>query len=120
MSGILESSQIKSGIIGDSPDTAKAWVQFNASQAIQSSYNVSSITDVGTGDQDVNFQSAMANDDYSVNITYGGTQDAYLALSIQGSVQDATKFTVWSRYQVHSGSVGVRDPARVMCTVFGD
>ena len=61
------------------------------------------------------------NHEWNIRIKsdHGGTQDAYLALSIQGSVQDATKFTVWSRYQVHSGSVGVRDPARVMCTVFG-
>ena len=119
MSGLIGTSKSRSGVVGSSKDTAKAWVQFNASQAIQSSYNVSSITDVGTGNQDVNFLSAMANDDYSVNVTYGGSEDAYVAISGNGSVLDATKFTVWSQYMT-TASGGSRDPARVMCTVFGN
>jgi hypothetical protein len=119
MSGLLETSQIKSGVIGDTPDTAKAWVQFNASKAIQSSYNVSSVADIGVGNADVNFQSAMANDDYSVNVTYGGSEDAYVAISGIGSVLNGTKFTVWSRYHVDASTLGARNPAFVSCTVFG-
>ena len=119
MSGLLETSQIKSGVIGDTPDTAKAWVQFNASKAIQSSYNVSSVADIGVGNADVNFQSAMANDDYSVNVTYGGSEDAYVTLTTVGSVLNTTKFTVWSRYQVSGSNLGARNPAIVSCTVFG-
>ena len=47
---------------------AKAWVNFNGTGtvAIRSSYNVSSITDDGTGKYDVNFSTAMADNDYSV------------------------------------------------------
>ena len=47
---------------------ARAWVNFNGTGtvAIRSSYNVSSITDDGTGKYDVNFSTAMADDDYSV------------------------------------------------------
>ena len=47
---------------------AKAWVNFNGTGtvAIRSSYNVSSITDDGTGKYDVNFSTAMTDDDYSV------------------------------------------------------
>ena len=47
---------------------AKAWVNFNGTGtvAIRSSYNVSSITDDGTGKYDVNFSTAMSDNDYSV------------------------------------------------------
>jgi hypothetical protein len=47
---------------------AKAWVNFNGTgtPAIRSSFNVSSITDNGTGDYTVNFTTAMPNANYSV------------------------------------------------------
>ena len=46
---------------------AKAWVNFNGSGtvAIRGSYNVSSITDDGTGKYKVNFSTAMADTNYS-------------------------------------------------------
>jgi len=52
---------------------AKAWVNFNGTGtvAIRSSYNVSSITDNGTGDYSVVFSTAMSDADYSANITAG-------------------------------------------------
>ena len=47
---------------------AKAWVNFNGTGtvAIRDSFNVSSITDNGTGDYTVNFTTAMPNANYSV------------------------------------------------------
>jgi hypothetical protein len=44
----------------------KAWVNFNGTStvAIRASYNVSSITDNGTGDYTVNFTSALADANY--------------------------------------------------------
>lgn len=50
------------------PGTAKAWVNFNGTGtvAIRASYNVSSITDNGTGDYTVNFTNALADANYSV------------------------------------------------------
>ncbi len=47
---------------------AKAWVNFNGTStvAIRASYNVSSITDNGTGDYTVNFTSAMADANYAL------------------------------------------------------
>jgi hypothetical protein len=46
---------------------AKAWVNFNGTGtvAINGSFNVSSITDNGTGDYTVNFTTAMPNANYS-------------------------------------------------------
>ena len=52
---------------------AKAWVNFNGTGtvAIRSSYNVSSITDDATGKYDVNFSTAMSDNDYTV-VSDGG------------------------------------------------
>jgi hypothetical protein len=46
----------------------KAWVNFNGTGtvAIRASYNVSSITDNGTGDYTVNFAAALVDRNYSV------------------------------------------------------
>ena len=56
---------------------AKAWVNFNGTGtvAIRASFNVSSITDNGTGDYTVNFTTAMvdANYAYSLSLTYPTT-----------------------------------------------
>lgn len=47
--------------------SAKAWVNFNGTGtvAIRASFNVSSITDSGTGTYTVNFTSALADANYS-------------------------------------------------------
>jgi hypothetical protein len=46
---------------------AKAWVNFNGTGtvAIRDSFNVSSITDNGTGDYTINFTTAMPNANYA-------------------------------------------------------
>ena len=50
---------------------ARAWVNFNGTGtvAIRASYNVSSITDNGTGDYTVNFTTAMEDVNYSAVAT---------------------------------------------------
>jgi hypothetical protein len=50
---------------------AKAWVNFNGTGtvAIRASYNVSSITDNGTGDYTVNFTNAFADTNYVISGT---------------------------------------------------
>jgi len=47
--------------------TCRAWVNFNGTGtvAIRASYNVSSITDNGTGDYTVTFTTAFANTNYT-------------------------------------------------------
>jgi hypothetical protein len=49
----------------------RAWVNFNGTGtvAIRSSFNVSSITDNGTGDYTVNFTTAMVDGNYSAIAT---------------------------------------------------
>jgi len=71
------------GTVTGTGQTAKAWVNFNGTGtvAIRASYNVSSITDNGTGNYDINFTTAMANTSYAVvastayNIPVSGNRD---------------------------------------------
>ena len=60
---------------------AKAWVRFDqtGSQSIDSSYNISSITDTNTGISALNFSAAMADAEYSVVATGGSTNARYYA-----------------------------------------
>jgi len=59
-SGVLATQNGMTGIV-------KAWVNFNGTgtPAIRSSFNVSSITDNGTGDYTINFTTAMADANYA-------------------------------------------------------
>jgi hypothetical protein len=90
---------------------AKAWVNFNGTGtvAIRASYNVSSITDNGTGDYTVNFTTAMADANYSVvcggrrasgtllvtNLLPGGT---YTASAVQVNSASVTPANIDSDY----------------------
>lgn len=59
---------------------AKAWVNFNGTGtvAIRASYNVSSITDNGTGNYTINFINAMPDANYSLSgICLGGSNSFY-------------------------------------------
>ena len=53
----------------------RAWVNFNGTGtvAIRASFNVSSITDNGTGDYTVNFTTALADANYSVSMAGGSS-----------------------------------------------
>lgn len=53
------------------PGVAKAWVDFNGrgTVAIRDSFNVSSITDNGTGDYTVNYSNNMSDTNYCVSGT---------------------------------------------------
>jgi hypothetical protein len=86
---------------------AKAWVNFNGTGtvAIRDSFNVSSITDGGTGSYTVNFTNAMPNANYAVCISsgYPGANDGYgvsgtpttanfiINLSVNGTLADESK-----------------------------
>lgn len=54
--------------------SAKAWVNFNGTGtvAIRASFNVTSITDNGTGDYTANFTTAMTDANYCIQGTPGG------------------------------------------------
>lgn len=69
----------------------RAWVNFNGTStvAIRASFNVSSITDNGTGDYTVNFTTALADANYAVNVTgtrlTSGTYDGDFRATVAGT-----------------------------------
>jgi hypothetical protein len=74
----ITTAKIANGAVIDaklSGTTCKAWVNFNGTStvAIRASYNVSSITDNGTGDYTVNFTTAMTDGDYAVTLSSTST-----------------------------------------------
>jgi len=80
MAGTLTISTLSDGTNSTSSTnciqgSAKAWVAFNGTGtvAIRDSYNVSSITDLGTGSYTVNFTNALPNANYCTNVTAGFT-----------------------------------------------
>jgi hypothetical protein len=80
----------------------RAWVNFNGTGtvAIRASYNVSSITDNGTGDYTVNFATALADANYSV--CQGGASGA---LRINNSNKTTTSVRLLTT-SVNSGAQG--------------
>jgi hypothetical protein len=70
----VTTTKIADGAVTDaklSGTTCKAWVNFDGTgtPAIRASYNVSSITDNGTGDYTVNFTTAFADVNYAAAIS---------------------------------------------------
>ena len=107
---------------------AKAWVNFNAdgTASARDSYNVSSMTDHGQGQQTVNFTTACANTNYCVvggTSTYAsGTNDHHMSLgSRTGGANDAAIATgsckIWTLYD---DSNGQQDCSINCVAFFGD
>jgi hypothetical protein len=104
--GILATQNGMTGI-------CKAWVNFNGvgTVAIRSSYNVSSITDNGTGLFTVNFTTAMPNTNYAAvastrrNSTSGGAGENNVnnGVNFRGLSTYTTAFTTTAA-QICSGS----------------
>ena len=72
---------------------AKAWVNFNGTGtvAIRASFNVTSITDGGTGIYTVNFTNALADANYSVAQTTGaGTGTGKIAIAFTATPTTTT------------------------------
>ncbi len=95
---------------------AKVWVSFNGTGtvAITDSFNVSSITDTGTGQYTVNFTTAFANSNYAVShgATFS-TGDGYYHWYDNESAN-----SIGIRF-IHTGGAYI-DPAHVSCVVHGD
>ena len=105
------------------PGTAKAWVNFNGTGtvAIRASYNVSSITDNGTGDYTVNFTTAMVDANYSVaGSSYFGVDSNPSGDMILSIARRASAFTASSiRVSTSAASSGTAyDQTTVSVAIF--
>jgi hypothetical protein len=105
--------------------SAKAWVNFNGTGtvAIRASYNVSSITDNGTGLYTVNFTNAFADANYCVSLAGAGNtanSDARQTIVMNGSTAGASVKTT-TALQVLCGvtsSAVINDVAEVNVACF--
>jgi hypothetical protein len=101
---------------------AKAWVNFNGTGtvAIRSSFNVSSITDNGTGDYTVNFTTAMPNADYSVSSSCGGYIDGNAPTNLQvfNDTAKAPTTTTLRLFAVDTNTTNYRDIKLAYVTIF--
>ena len=97
---------------------AKAWVNFNGTGtvAIRSSFNVSSITDNGTGDYTVNFTTAMPNANYATNVTC--STDATTIATAQTWSSATTTATSCRVFTAQTSSTSAVDLSIVSATFF--
>ena len=98
---------------------ALAWVNFNGTGtvAIRSSYNVSSITDNGTGDYTVNFATALSDANYVVGVTgYRNTSGDSFASQVAGQ----TYTTSACRIYTYNAAFAYTDAAGVLVSVHGN
>ena len=103
--------------------TAKAWVNFDGTGtvAIRNNFNVSSITDNGTGDYTINFSTSMSDSNYAF-ATHGVdlTLDAYMqSWGIGPNFSQSTSSIRLQCTNDFSGSGFVSDPSTACVTIFG-
>jgi hypothetical protein len=96
----------------------RAWVNFNGTGtvAIRDSFNVSSITDNGTGDYTVNFTNAMSDANFGFSISSSSAQNINKAAAgwSPGTNQTASLIRVFTR----TGSSNAEDPHYVSVAIF--
>ena len=102
---------------------AKAWAEIDGSAAaasmIQSSYNISSITDHGTGIYSFNFSTAMADADYSFSTGLGQVVDAATAVGVV-LIQNKTTALIKLRTRYESSGATDFDYNTICIQVFGN
>ena len=98
--------------------SAKAWVNFDGTgtPAIRASYNVSSITDNGTGDYTVNFTNALTNANYSICGT-AGANPTYFA-QVLSPYPYSTQTTSAMRFRVFGSASTLSDVDLLSIAIF--
>jgi hypothetical protein len=96
----------------------RAWVNFDGTgtPAIRGSFNVSSITDNGTGDYTVNFTTALPDANYGFSVS--GSQNDVGATFIGGSYGNTTRLAGSFRLVTLNGAVVYTDMNSVTVAVF--
>jgi hypothetical protein len=99
--------------------SVRAWVNFNGTGtvAIRASYNVTSITDNGTGDYTLNFTTALPDANYSVTAGVGSYTTANSARAI--AISSATAPTASAVRVINMNAPAVaEDPVVVSVAIF--
>ena len=98
--------------------SAKAWLNFNGTGtiAIKTSFNVSSISDIATGQYQVDFTSAMNAPDHCTTLAVSHSSSADEGADLSTAVYNASNYRVNNR----DGANTYRDPIRFCCDTNGD
>ena len=97
----------------------KAWVNFNGTGtvAIRDNFNVSSITDSGTGVYTANFTTAMANANYASVVSTGNNDKGRYGIMIDSDDKTTSACKIFG-FQTSTGSS--LDSEEVSLAIFGD
>ena len=100
--------------------SAKVWVNMDGTGTIsvRDSLNVTSLTDIGTGQYAVNISSSMANANYAIAI--GAKDNAYGNQNFTGKPSNSTQTTSLFRLLSYSGSDAYQDNENYMASAHGD
>ena len=98
---------------------AKAWVNFNGTGtvAVRDNFNVSSITDSGTGVYTANFTTAMANANYASVVSTGNNDKGRYGIMIDSDDKTTSACKIFG-FQTSTGSS--LDSEEVSLAIFGD
>ena len=98
---------------------AKAWVNFNGTGtvAIRDDFNISSITDSGTGVYTANFSSAMSNANYASVVSTGNEDKGRYGIMIDSDDKTTSGCKIFG-FQTSTGSS--LDSEEVSLAIFGD
>jgi hypothetical protein len=106
---------------------ALAWVNFNGTGtvAIRSAYNVSSITDNGTGDYTINFTTALSDANYAVTGTAQYDTASNVSSDLFAGVQPVRRSTAFATTGIRVGTCRPSDGANldfiaVSVAIFGN
>jgi len=103
--------------------SATAWVNFNGSGtvAIRDSYNVSSITDNGTGRYSVNFATIMENDNYAMSaaLNHQINATARIIHEDHGIIRSVSSISVHCGYISSSNNYTLYDHSNISTIVHG-
>ena len=98
---------------------SKAWVNFNGTGvvAIRANFNVSSITDNGTGDYTVNFTTALADANYAIGQAAEDPINSE-GYAFAGLPNAGLRTTTQCRFKVTRLNVGPADSPAVCIAIF--
>lgn len=127
--GTIQSNTSSPPVIRNSSGTeigtlCRAFCNFNGTGtvAIRASFNVSSITDNGTGDYTVNFTNAMPDANYSTNITQNiedsSTYSQHIGVLTASNASYSLKSTSQVRLRVRNTVASNFDPFDVNVAIF--
>jgi hypothetical protein len=128
MAGTVIVDTINSSVAGTPPvfqaggtqigTLCRAWVNFNGTGtvAIRASFNVSSITDNGTGDYQVNFTNAMPDANYSSVACVSTDSVTQTVVALQGNASAQTTSNV--KFYVTSVAGAATDRALLNVAIF--